>query len=194
MNGKYHANRLANILRQRFQGNIQAVQKIKETVEKSYEDNDVTSSPTRPECCKVEGTKTDHRFKTKIISDQFCEIRAKYTYKGAKHFSKSLEKTMKNNLENNPDLRWQYFGSQEGISSIYPSNKFSSCDSYDNRLRPWYIKGIAPKAKDIVIVVDKSESMAMVSGGKTLISIAQSAVDTVLDALNPQDRVRKNIC
>jgi hypothetical protein len=93
------------------------------------------------------------------------------------------------NLNKNPDLRWQYFGSQEGILSTYPAHKFTSCDSYDNRVRPWYVEGIAPEPKDIVLIIDKSGSMENIIGNKTLIEIAATSAVSVLNSLNFNDRV-----
>ena len=176
-------------MRQRFHDSIIAVQNIKTAVEKAYSNQKLSSSPIYPECCKLNPTKTDYRFKTKIYDDKLCEIHAKYHSTGTKHLSKSLVETMIDNGNKNPDLRWQYFGSQEGILSLYPAHKFSSCDSYDNRVRPWYVEGIAPEPKDIVLMIDKSGSMEETIGDKTLIEIAISAAESVLNSLNFKDRV-----
>ena len=189
MDGKREIDLLANVLKQRFHDNIFALEQIKTTVENAYSSQQVSSSSIYPECCKINPTETDHRFKTKVFSNMFCEIKAKYISKGAIHLSKSLEETMINNLNKNPDLRWQYFGSQEGILSTYPAHKYTSCDSYDNRVRPWYVEGIAPEPKDIVLIIDKSGSMADIIGNKTLIQIAVSAAESVLNSLNPNDKV-----
>ena len=189
MDGKSEIDLLANLLRQRFHDNIFALEQIKTTVENAYSNQQVYSSPIYPECCKINPTETDYRFKTKVFRDRFCELRAKYVSKGAKHLSKSLKETMINNLNKNPDLRWQYFGSQEGILSVYPAFKFPSCDSYDNRVRPWYVEGIAPEPKDIVLIIDKSGSMEDIIGNKTLIEIAVSSAVSVLNSLNSNDRV-----
>ena len=188
MDGKREIDLLANVLKQRFHDNIFALEQIKTTVENAYSSQQVSSSSIYPECFKINPTETDHRFKTKVFSNMFCEIKAKYVSKGAIHLSKSLEETMINNLNKNPDLRWQYFGSQEGILSLYPAHKYT-CDSYDNRVRPWYVEGIAPEPKDIVLIIDKSGSMADIIGNKTLIQIAVSAAESVLNSLNPNDRV-----
>ena len=179
-----------NVLRQRFHDTIFAVDQIKTTVEDAYSSQQVSSSPVNPECCKINPTKTDYRFKTEVFNDKFCEVRAQYVSKDAKYLSKSLEKTMISNMNKNPDLRWQFFGSQDGILSIFPANKFSSCDTYDNRLRPWYVEGIAPEPKDIVLIIDKSGSMEDNFGKKSLIEIAVSSAESVLNSLNSNDRVR----
>lgn len=177
-----------NVLRQRFHDKIFALEQIRITVENAYSNQQVYSSPVYPECCKINPTETDYRFKTKIFNDKFCEIRARYS-KDAKYFSKSLEETMISNMNKNPDLRWQFFGSQEGIFSIFPAHKFSSCDTYDNRVRSWYVEGIAPEPKDIVLIIDKSGSMEDNFRGKTLIEIAVSSAESVLNSLNFNDRV-----
>ena len=41
---------------------------------------------------------------------------------------------MKQNFDNNPTLKWQYFGGEDGIMSIFPSNY--ACDNkFDPRFR-----------------------------------------------------------
>jgi hypothetical protein len=45
-----------------------------------------------------------------------------------------LLQTMKQNFNDNPNLKWQYFGGEDGIMTIYPSNK--DCNpKYDPRYR-----------------------------------------------------------
>lgn len=62
---------------------------------------------------------------------------------------------MKKNLNDFPDIKWQYFGSEKGEMVIYPSNK--NCDkNYDPRFRPWYVEASNPKIKDVVLVIDTS--------------------------------------
>ena len=60
---------------------IFAVDQIKTTVEDAYSSQQVSSSPVNPECCKINPTKTDYRFKTEVFNDKFCEIRAQYIVK-----------------------------------------------------------------------------------------------------------------
>ena len=50
--------------------------------------------------------------------------------------------------------------------------------------RPWYVETVSPEPKDVVIVVDKSGSMA-----NGLLDIAKEAAKTVLGTMNPKDRV-----
>ncbi len=46
-----------------------------------------------------------------------------------------------------------------------------------------------PVPKDVVIVLDKSGSMSSMHDGLHLMDIAKEAAYTVLDTLNPNDRV-----
>lgn len=57
--------------------------------------------------------------------------------------------------------------------------------------RPWYVETATPSAKDVVVVIDKSGSMSAYddSAGKSLMSIAKDAATSVVETLNPNDRV-----
>lgn len=189
VDGERETEVLASKLQQRFHDKIVAVERIKTAVENAYRDKQVASSPVNPECCRMNLSETDHRFKTKVSFNTFCEVRAEFLSKDAKYLSKTLEETMIKNLDTNPDLKWQYFGSQEGVFSTYPAHQFPSCTSYDNRLRPWYVEGIAPQPKDIVLIIDKSGSMEDIFGHKTLFEIAITSAESVLNSLNFNDRV-----
>ena len=57
------------------------------------------------------------------------------------------------------------------------------------RLRPAYVETATPTPKDIVIVLDRSESMTQ-SG---IWRLAQEAAKTVIGTLNPNDRVSQSL-
>lgn len=62
--------------------------------------------------------------------------------------------------------------------------------------RKVYISAVSPVPKDIVIVIDRSGSMARLHGNRSLLQITIDAVTSLLDTLNENDRVRtlvKNI-
>ena len=90
------------------------------------------------------------------------------------------------NLEDQPSLKWQYFGSEKGLTTQFPASKSDDCSSYDNRFRPWYVETATPIPKHVVIVIDKSGSMQ----SRNRMQIAKEAAKTVLDTLNPRDMVR----
>ncbi|XP_077862112.1 VWFA and cache domain-containing protein 1-like [Saccoglossus kowalevskii] len=108
---------------------------------------------------------------------------------GARRLSNQVIDVMKQNYNNMPNLKWQYFGSEEGIFSIYPASIVDDCFNYDHRYRPWYVEAATPEPKNVVIVIDTSASMEEETNGKTLMQIAIDAAITVLDTMNPSDKV-----
>lgn len=62
---------------------------------------------------------------------------------------------MINNLNKHPDLKWQYYGDEEGVTTIYPANKICN-KKYDPRFRPWYAQAATPVKKDIILMIDVS--------------------------------------
>ncbi|KAK2185405.1 hypothetical protein NP493_238g03014 [Ridgeia piscesae] len=89
----------------------------------------------------------------------------------------------KKNRDEDPDLLWQYFGSQTGILRIYPASKWSitGVDLYDVRRRPWYTEG-ASSPKDMFILIDTSGS----THGQAL-TLMKHSVKSLLDTLGEND-------
>ena len=84
-----------------------------------------------------------------------------------------------------PFIKWQYFGSEEGVLTNFPAyDDPENCDKYDPRFRPFYVETATPEAKDVVLVMDTSWSM---TGEK--LDVAKEAAITVLDTMNPKDQV-----
>ena len=52
------------------------------------------------------------------------------------------------------------------------------------------MEAATPNPKDLVLVLDRSGSMSSFHGDKQLMQIAKEAAATVLDTLNPNDRVK----
>ncbi|XP_028402985.1 voltage-dependent calcium channel subunit alpha-2/delta-1-like isoform X1 [Dendronephthya gigantea] len=103
-------------------------------------------------------------------------------------WSSGLDKIFVQNLGNDSDLRWQYFGSNNGLYRMYPGREWQTnfagfYEDYDPRVRPWYIAATSGP-KDVVIVLDCSHSM---SGKK--FNMAKSIAITVLNTLTKQDYV-----
>lgn len=103
------------------------------------------------------------------------------------YWSRFLEPTFVDNYKSDPTLKWQYFGSSTGFLRQFPGVKWlvkdSTPDTYDCRLRPWYIEAAA-SPKDIVILLDTSGSMTGLR-----IEIAKHVVMGLLDTLNHNDFV-----
>ena len=69
-----------------------------------------------------------------------------------------VDETFRANLARDPDMSWQYLGTQLGFLRVYPATWWQppetlGVDLYDVRRRPWYIEGsVSPK--DVVILMD----------------------------------------
>ena len=100
-----------------------------------------------------------------------------------------LEPIFLRNRDLDPDIRWQYFGSQVGLIRLYPGREWDQnfagfYNDYDPRVRPWYI-GTTSGPKDVIIVLDCSESMK--SNGK--FAIGTSIATVIINTLTRQDYV-----
>ncbi|KAK3927676.1 Voltage-dependent calcium channel subunit alpha-2/delta-2 [Frankliniella fusca] len=102
-------------------------------------------------------------------------------------WSAALDRVFAKNYEEDPTLRWQYFGSARGFMRIYPALRWpenlNPPDLYDVRRRPWYIHSIS-SPKDIIILIDKSGSVH----GQT-IDIMKIAVKALIKTLSEDDYV-----
>lgn len=74
-------------------------------------------------------------------------------------WSSAVDEVFKANREREPDIGWQYLGSQLGFLRVYPATwwqppaHLDGVDLYDVRRRPWYIEA-AVSPKDVVILMD----------------------------------------
>ncbi|CAI9736897.1 Hypothetical predicted protein [Octopus vulgaris] len=103
-------------------------------------------------------------------------------------FTARLDDVFKQNMDDDPLLRWQYFGSVHGPIRIFPGREWGInfagfYNDYDPRTRPWYIAATSGP-KDVVIVIDCSLSM---KGQK--FEIAKAVAKVVISTLTKQDYV-----
>ncbi|KAK3088398.1 hypothetical protein FSP39_018681 [Pinctada imbricata] len=104
---------------------------------------------------------------------------------------------MKSNLNNDPTLLWQYFGSDQGVLTNYPASNLSNCQTLDARFRNYYVATASPVPKDVVIMFEASSAMTQKSfensdpstPDKPLIQLAKESSTTVLNTLGSLDRV-----
>ncbi|PVD23318.1 hypothetical protein C0Q70_16586 [Pomacea canaliculata] len=104
------------------------------------------------------------------------------------YFTKGLEDIFLENADQDPSLRWQYFGSTTGVTRLFPGREWSTnfagfYNDYDPRVRPWYIAATSGP-KDVIIVLDCSLSM---KGEK--FQIAKAVAKNVIRTLTKQDYV-----
>ncbi|CAH1777703.1 unnamed protein product [Owenia fusiformis] len=185
-------NQLSSSLDTKFNSYINAARKLEDAIERNY--GDFTKSPTQQECCHSRPRERDERFKAKVdLGDACIQISETAPHRNQReYFHKGLAEVMKENMKNLPSLKWQYVGTEQGITITYPMAAMGTCSDYDNRFRPWYVESATPEPKDVVIVIDKSGSMShTVSHSRSMsrLDVAKDAANSVLDTLNPSDRV-----
>ncbi|KAL4716963.1 hypothetical protein ACJJTC_012774 [Scirpophaga incertulas] len=101
-------------------------------------------------------------------------------------WSKGLNEIFIKNYKSDPSLAWQYFGSSRGILRFYPGmpwNNRKKVDTYDCRVRSWYIEA-ATCSKDVIILFDVSGSM---TGFKNY--VARRTLRSLVDTLSNNDYV-----
>ena len=100
--------------------------------------------------------------------------------------SEAIYDAFRNNLDELPIIKWQYFGTEEGSSVFFPAAQdTTACGVYDPRFRPWYAETATSIPKDIVLLIDRSESMYL----NNRLQTAKDASKTVIETLNPNDKV-----
>nr|XP_023684323.1 voltage-dependent calcium channel subunit alpha-2/delta-3-like isoform X1 [Paramormyrops kingsleyae] len=101
------------------------------------------------------------------------------------YWSEALNKVFVENFEQDPSLKWQYFGSANGFFRQYPGVKWHPDEhgviAFDCRNRKWYIQA-ATSPKDVVILVDVSGSMKGLR-----LTMARQTVASILDTLGDDD-------
>ncbi|GAV00516.1 hypothetical protein RvY_11351-2 [Ramazzottius varieornatus] len=101
-------------------------------------------------------------------------------------WSEKLDRIFRDNLEDDPTMRSQYFGSSEGFLRLYPGVKWLKIDGdkpdmYDCRLTNWYIRA-SSSPKDMIILVDISGSMTGIRE-----EIARTTVKEIMNTLHEDD-------
>ncbi|XP_039260646.2 VWFA and cache domain-containing protein 1-like [Styela clava] len=183
-------------LTEKFRNTASAVERLRTAATQAYSYGQWIYDVT--ECCQLEimngswSPKYDQRFGrevdlfqacARISGDRYAEARL---YETMRRSPSSLIASSMESLYSTSGIKYQYYGSEEGMFTQYPAASTGfDCTSYDNRFRPWYVVAATPQPKDVVIVIDTSGSMLM----ENRMEGAKAAVATVLETLNPNDRV-----
>jgi len=77
-----------------------------------------------------------------------------------------------------------YFGSTNGAFRLSPATHYSSCNTYDPRVRPWYVAA-SSGPKNIIMVLDHSGSMQ----NNNKIGILKEAATRVISTSTVADRI-----
>ncbi|XP_059617030.1 voltage-dependent calcium channel subunit alpha-2/delta-3 isoform X2 [Phlebotomus argentipes] len=105
-------------------------------------------------------------------------------------WSSHLDPLFANNMERDPALSWQYFGSSKGFLRRFPGTAWPpdgqkmDKDINDFRTENWFVQA-ASSPKDIFILVDGSKSMCSSSNHH----LASATVGAILDTLGDDDYV-----
>ena len=176
---------LAEAVSQKFRDRIAAVRKLKRAIETSYAS---PAPPSRTPCCQLSSSELeyDSRFRTNADTKLVCTRTSKEATSFVRNLGDNVFEAMVKNLEDQPLLKWQYFGSEKGLTTQFPASKSADCSTYDSRFRPWYVETATPVPKHVVIVIDKSGSMR----DNNRMSLAKDAAKTVLSTMNPRDEVK----
>ncbi|CAC5416932.1 unnamed protein product [Mytilus coruscus] len=160
--------------------------------EVSQNENKFTTQATLPLCCDKPGTYVyDPKFRKEVDFSTACVTRSPSSTSDVKYPHNTVSDIMKTQYDRNKNVLWQHYGTLEGVAIIYPSTYWNDCYNYDPRFRSAFAATASPKDKDVVILIDSSSSMKQISGvtSKSKISIAKEAARTVIETLNPNDRV-----
>lgn len=102
-------------------------------------------------------------------------------------WSQALDVAFRQNAEKDPDLLWQYFGSEVGYMRMFPANRWKVApgkpDLFDVRMRPWFIDG-SSSPKDVIVLMDASGSMHGPS-----MEMMKLSVKSLLDTFEENDFV-----
>lgn len=93
------------------------------------------------------------------------------------------------NLDNNNGIKWQYYGSNTGLTAFYPSVNWTEANEcpgeYDPRLRPWYSTAISGQ-KNLIIMIDISSSQ---DNANERLNISKYIAKKLINSLSYRDFV-----
>ena len=164
---------LADKVSTKFKEAFNVVKKLKVAAETSY--NKSLYDTSQPRCCKTYN---------KYLTHGCIAVSGSSPYR-PRYLDDTFVNEMKSILSDHPFVKWQYFGSKQGVLTIYPAFHITSgCSGYDPRYRPWYVETATSEPMDVVLVIDTSISMKGSS-----FNYAKGAALTVLNTTSPRDRV-----
>ncbi|ELT90479.1 hypothetical protein CAPTEDRAFT_196424 [Capitella teleta] len=180
---------LSESLSVKFTERVEVVQKLRDEVEKRWASLSSSSHAAVSKCCSdLDIHEIDSNFQQIVDRTEACHHGQGLAMNPSKFVDNIIINVMKENLYQYPSIKFQYVGTEEGVTTVFP--KFKTCSStYDPRFRPWYVEAATPEPKDVVVVIDISGSMKNLYQKRTLLDIAKEAADTVITTLNPNDRV-----
>ena len=87
-------------------------------------------------------------------------------------------------VDNFKESEFKYFGARNGLFRMAPAQGRKNCGIYDPRIRPWFVAA-ASGPKDVVLVIDGTNSMVRIDGA---LRVIREAAVAVVETLNVNDR------
>lgn len=165
-----------------FKKLFDSVKNLKSKIEELYKTENFNGD--YQQCCELDESKLEYNSDIMKKSDNTLCVRIARDTDKLIPGSKDLLAAMLDNYDHFKQLKWQYYGTIDGTFVKTPAAKDSSCRSYDPRLRPWFVEAVNPIPKDLVLVIDRSDSLV---GERR--SIVIKAAQTIINSLNPNDRI-----
>ena len=127
---------LSTSMSEKFASRSDLVQNIKRNVDANFNSYTRNQDNAYKECCKTDiNNEYNYQFKGLVDLHKFCIRQSEFAGDNKRYATSSLLQAFKQNHNSADELKWQYFGTEEGLSFVYPSSKASDCDSYDPRFR-----------------------------------------------------------
>ncbi|XP_060596105.1 VWFA and cache domain-containing protein 1-like [Ruditapes philippinarum] len=133
VDGSSLATEISSSLSSKFNGPIQALNNLKTAIEDEI--GNFRTSTSIVECCQARGTTYNSRFRSTVNMNEACITKSENSPSSIRYPNNRIVEVMKKNYQENPELKWQYLGTEDGILLNYPSFKFSTCRDYDPRFR-----------------------------------------------------------
>ncbi|KAI0211084.1 VWFA and cache domain-containing protein 1 [Lamellibrachia satsuma] len=161
IDGSAAVNAVAQSMSSKFSDAFKALGNIEHALLRDYDKRNFNRNGIN-RCCQIKDTETEYNFlfKKQVVMQALCYRKAaESNTTNQVPTSAELLMTFRENLGLMPHLKWQYYGTEGGLSVTYPAKKSGACGAYDPRFRPWYVEASTPVPKDIVIIIDRSDSM-----------------------------------
>lgn len=187
-------NELLQKIRTSISSSLSELKKSLDIVAEKVLEEEATFSKTSslPQCCRSSASyQYDPKFRKEVDFGTACVIKSSLAGNEALYPPAQIGVTMQNKYENNKNILWQHYSTIEGTSIIYPATNWTKCSDFDPRWRPEFSATASPRPKDIVIVIASTQSMKAPSGvlNKQKLTVAKEAAHSVINTLNPNDRV-----
>ncbi|KAI0241312.1 VWFA and cache domain-containing protein 1 [Lamellibrachia satsuma] len=179
-------------LLKRFSAYLKLLRTVKITVENLYRFHKIQPMNHRHDCCSLATSRLrwDKLYKTKVTSETTCDLVPPGVQSDVFNPGQNLTEVFQHNTQYMSGLKWQYFISTTGIHNEFPAHRFSGvpysecANKHDTRHREIYVSSVYPQRKNIVIVIDRGNSLS-----QNQMHTAKAIAKFVLLSLSENDRV-----